>query len=101
MSDLINRQNLLEIIDWYEQQYSEIESYLDSIRKDIKSLPSEQKIIRCKDCKHRIVNEHYGEKGYMDLKARCELGTDDIFQLGRNAENDDWFCADGERKADG
>lgn len=58
-------------------------------------------IIRCKDCVHRVVNEHYGESGYFKLKAFCELDTDDIFQLGRNAENDDWFCADGELKKGG
>ena len=54
-------------------------------------------LVRCKDCKHRIINEHYGEKGYMNLKAMCELDTGDIFQLGREAYNDEWFCADGER----
>lgn len=55
-------------------------------------------VVRCKDCKHRVVNEHYGKKGYFDLKAYCELDTGDIFELGRDAEKDDWFCADGERK---
>ena len=55
-------------------------------------------LIRCKDCKYRKVNEHYGEKGYMNLKAICELDTGDIYQLGRYAEEDDWFCADAERR---
>ena len=55
-------------------------------------------IVRCKDCVHRVVNEHCGEKGYFNLKAMCDLDTGDIFELGRNAENDEWFCADGERK---
>lgn len=55
-------------------------------------------LVRCRDCKHRVVNEHYGENGYMDLKAYCKLDTGDIFELGRNAEDDDWFCADGERE---
>lgn len=59
---------------------------------------SVRELVRCRDCKHRVVNEHYGKKGYMDLKAYCKLDTGDIFELGRNAENDDWFCADGERK---
>lgn len=58
-------------------------------------------IVRCKDCKHRIVNEHYGEKGYLKLEAICELDTGDPFELGRCAENDEWFCADGERREDG
>ena len=65
------------------------------------SLPSAQPdLIRCKDCKHRKVNEHYGEKGYLKLKAMCELDTGDVFQLGRDAENDDWYCADAEIKGD-
>ena len=62
------------------------------------TIEPEQSIIRCKDCKYRKVNEHYGEKGYSKLKAICELDTGDIFQLGRYAEEDDWFCADAERR---
>lgn len=57
-------------------------------------------VVRCRDCKHRIVNEHYGERGYLNLKAECEWDTGDPFGLGRNAEDDEWFCADGERRAD-
>lgn len=56
-------------------------------------------VVRCKDCMHRIVNEHFGEKGYMRLKAMCKLDTGDPFELGRNAEDDNWFCADGLIKA--
>jgi len=48
------------------------------------------KAIRCKDCKYR---EHYRESGYM-----CGLDTGDPYMTGRNAEDDDWFCADAERK---
>lgn len=57
-------------------------------------------VVKCKDCKHRIVNEHYGEKGYMKLKAICDKDTGDPFELGRNAEDDEWFCADAERRED-
>ena len=68
--------------------------------KALSALPSADAVdvVRCKDCKHRWVNEHYGEKGYMKIKAMCSLDTDDPFELGRNAYDDDWFCADGERK---
>ena len=55
-------------------------------------------IIRCKECRYRIVNNQYGEKGHFNLKAYCELDTGDPFVLGRYAENDDWFCADAERR---
>lgn len=72
-------------------------------RHSIERIPAADvvEVVRCKDCKHRIVNEHYGEKGYMKLKAMCELDSGDPFELGRYAEEDDWFCADGERKEGG
>lgn len=57
-------------------------------------------VVRCQYCKHRIENKHYGERGYMKLKAMCELDTGDPFELGRNAEDDEWFCKDGERRTD-
>lgn len=58
-------------------------------------------IVRCRDCKHRIVNENYGKRGYLKLKAMCELDTGDPFAFGRDAGNEDWFCADGKRKEGG
>lgn len=75
----------------------------ESYREWIEQLPAADvvEVVRCRDCKHRIVNEHFGEKGYMKLKAMCELDTGDPFELGRYAEDDDWFCADGERKDGG
>ena len=27
----------------------------------------------------------------------CELDTDDIYELGRKADDPNWFCADAER----
>lgn len=56
-------------------------------------------VVRCKECKHRIVNEHFGENGYVKLKAVCTLCSD-MYEPGRNAEDDDWFCADVEREDD-
>lgn len=69
----------------------------------IDSVPASNvvEVVRCKDCKHRRLNEHYGEKGYLRIKAMCELDTGDPFELSRCAEDDDWFCADGERKDGG
>lgn len=57
-------------------------------------------VVHCRDCKHRIVNDYAGKKGYMRIKAMCELDNGDIFALGRNADDPDWFCADGERRDD-
>ncbi len=76
--------------NWYV--YSELHDM-------VSSLPSAQpEIVKCWDCKHRVENKHYGERGYIKLKAMCELDTGDPFELGRNAEDDEWFCADGERR---
>lgn len=55
-------------------------------------------IIKCKDCKHRILNKHYGEKGHLQIKAYCELDTGNPFDVSRDSGNDNWFCADAERK---
>lgn len=52
--------------------------------------PAEPEVIRCKDCKHR---EYYRKSGYM-----CRLDTGDPYMTGRNAEDDDWFCADAEMR---
>ena len=52
-------------------------------------------IIKCKDCKHRILNKLYPNRGF---KYYCDLDTGDPWELGRIAENDDWFCADAERR---
>jgi len=69
----------------------------DSNGGDVYTVDKITELIRCKDCKHRMVNAHIGEKHYGSIKAWCDLDTGDEFQLGRRAENDDWFCADGER----
>lgn len=49
--------------------------------------PNLVEVVRCKDCKHRIK----GPIGY-----ECEFDTGDQYALGRNADNDEWYCADGE-----
>lgn len=93
--DLISRQAAIDVLS--------MEISLCVRISMMKRLPSAQpEIIRCKDCRHRIVNDHYGEKGYRNnnIKGYCELDTGDPFELGRNAQNDDWFCADAERRDD-
>lgn len=47
-----------------------------------------QPVVRCKDCKHRRTEYRM---------PYCELDTGDPYELGRNAEDDNWFCADGAR----
>lgn len=57
-------------------------------------------VVRCKDCKHRIINPFYNKERPVWEKAECELDTGDQYKLGRKAHLDDWYCADGERKDD-
>lgn len=81
-----------------EPQYSALWHYEQALSEIRGLIETEPEIIRCKDCRHRIVNDHYGERGYLKIKGYCELDTGDPFELGRDAENDDWFCADAERR---
>lgn len=46
-------------------------------------------LVRCKDCKHRAK-----EAGFL----YCYLDSADPWERNRNANDDDWFCADGEPK---
>ena len=116
MKDLIERQVAIDAVKkntfrltFAEEQnceghvaWSAEAVYSDVMEGALLDLPSAQpEIIRCKDCRHRIVNDHYGEKGYLNIKGYCELDTGDPFELGRDAQNDDWFCADAERRDDG
>lgn len=43
-------------------------------------------IVRCKDCKHRDPED-----------KKCDCGHDILWQLPRD---NDWFCADAERRTD-
>ena len=111
--DLISRQAAIDALRFAQHRFtvadeaggmgtvkwSEDVIYFAAAERVLSELPSAQpEIIRCKDCRHRIVNDHYGEKGYLKIKGYCELDTGDPFELGRDAQNDDWFCADAERR---
>ena len=104
--DLIDRQAVQEIVDRigdiypYRQignreTYSQYnEAWTDAINRvdaELNSLPSTDavEVVRCKDCTHRCFVSRFG---YM-----CTLDTGDPYETGRNAYDDDWFCADGER----
>ena len=58
------------------------------------ALNNTEPVVRCKDCKHRMAYKNR----YGTLIAECDLDTGDEYELGRRAEKDEWFCADGERK---
>jgi hypothetical protein len=97
-TDCISRQAAIKAIDECycggEDSCGEPWIYKENVVEAIQMIepipPTEPQIIRCKNCKHR---EYYRESGYM-----CALDTGDPYMTARNAEDDDWFCADAERK---
>ena len=84
---------------WLEPVTTAIKEYICK-NVDYQTTVDAIEVVRCKDCKHRVVNENYGDRGYLSIKAMCELDTGDPFDFGRDAEDDNWFCKDGERKTD-
>ena len=95
--DMISRQAVLRIIQslypgmprvpWLRKDWQErYEPYINT-EKAIKTLPSVQpEIIRCKDCKHHDPED-----------KKCDSGHSIQWQLPRD---DNWFCADAERRTD-
>lgn len=49
-------------------------------------------VVRCKECKHRVEDEFHPGQWI------CEMDSADPYERNRDCENDDWFCADGERR---
>ena len=88
MPDMKKVIDFLQHISLYAYEYSDANyeilgyPYLEAerIADDTLALLKEQEaVVRCKDCEHRI---------------SCT-----IYLEAAEAENEDWFCADGEREA--
>ena len=78
MEDLIDRQAAIDAITNCEPGE---EVFM------LENMPSAQpEIIRCKDCKHRDPEDR-----------KCDCGHDILWQLPRQ---DEWYCADAERRTD-
>ena len=78
MADLIDRQAAIDAITNCEPGE---EVFM------LENMPSAQpEIIRCKDCKHRDPEDR-----------KCDCGHDILWQLPRQ---DEWYCADAERRTD-
>lgn len=89
--DPIDRQAAINLLKKWSDGYSYIEIETKSAINEFQSLPPAQpEIIHCKYCKYREHDERYG---YM-----CSLDTGDPYELGRCAEDENWFCADAERR---
>ena len=67
--------------------YAEVKKYLGQLTT------AEPQIVRCKDCKYRFLDKRFGHM--------CDLDSGDPYCSGRNAEDDNWFCADARRREDG
>lgn len=94
MSDLIDRQAIFKKVEKIRQglqmmddtrRASLIMNGMYLCEKEVRNLPSAQpEIIRCKDCKYRDPED-----------KKCDSGHFIQWQLPRD---DDWFCADAERR---
>lgn len=90
MSELIKREDAIKAT-WHEPSYTDAYNVLTEVRDRIEALPTVDAVpvVRCKDCKHC-----YAE-GFVNVRNVCEKHYDFC-----NVD-DDWFCADGERRTDG
>ena len=88
--DLISRDTLNELLDWWEHQFAELGNYLETMRDDVRNLPTieVEPIVRCKDCKkhsdenelHEVFCQVYEavkpEDGYCDWGERKDEAED-------------------------
>ena len=85
----------------YEKTQEEIkEKTRDDFLKVCKAdeTPEIVKVVRCKDCKHRKGMEYEANGKVVERYIFCELDGGDPHTDSRNADDGDWFCADGERR---
>ena len=70
----------------YSTNSKEICQYIADLLKELQERRKAPEIVRCGECKHRDPED-----------KKCDCGHDIIWQLPRD---DDWFCADAERRTD-
>lgn len=104
MNGMISKEEAAKIVERYDMNFFDewgmpvtADKFVVAMDMAVTALREWEPVVRCKDCKHRIVNENYGKKGYLGIKAMCDV-EGDIFDLSRYAWEDEWFCAEGERK---
>ena len=74
----IDREKMVQILKQDKERYA------DAYRRGYAK--RDEEIVRCKDCRHRDPED-----------KKCDCGHDIQWQLPRE---DDWFCADAERRED-
>ena len=103
-NDLISRSALLK--EFEKRQEQQTNKYCDCFLNDAQELSTEWwcvedaviaaptidavEVVRCKDCKHAIINHNHIDKPLICCLTKM-VGTTDP----------DWFCAAGERKDGG
>ena len=104
MSDLISRQAAIEAISYSEIAFYPGDNEGDCLRRDsdikqaIMALPSaEPEIIRCKDCKYFEIVQ-LTKSGEDDKRYKPSVCVNGKYAVRRN---ENWFCADAERRDDG
>ena len=95
----IYAETLKQLVDeeWFDCQ--EKSSFFDEIDRTptIDAMP----VVRCKDCKHKPIDtggKEYGEDLSFDDDYKCPCRCEDPFYSWM--PEDDWFCANGERRGD-
>lgn len=83
--DCVSREAVMDLIIETDPYWAE--GMTRAIYNGVSKMPSAQPVlIRCKDCKHRDPED-----------KKCDSGHFILWQLPRD---DDWFCADAERRTD-
>ncbi len=87
MVSLVRQNDILHLIDWYQTEYCEAETYFEEFRRDIESWTGVEavEVVRCKDC------------GYLSKSNECLI--DGVAHWRQKDDND--FCSLGERREDG
>lgn len=49
-TDCISRQTAIELCDWYEHEYSEVDSYFQMFNEELRKLPSAKPEDKCSEC---------------------------------------------------
>ena len=77
-----NRKDAISVC-WSVRECEQITAWLRELQERRKA----PEIVRCGECRHRDPED-----------KKCDCGHDIIWQLPRD---DDWYCADAERRTDG
>ena len=65
---------------------------ISDVCRSVDAMPAADvvEVVRCKECKHREYDDFM--KDFV-----CDLDAADPYDRSRCAEDDEWFCKDGER----